>query len=261
MPKFFIEQTQLRSEHGGKRLIDFYGEDAHHLARVLRMKPGDALTAADGQGRLYHLEITALAADTVSALVLGEEVDYSEPTVRITLYQSILKGEKMDWVLQKGTEIGISAFVPYLSTRTVARPEPKGYRKKQERWQKIVTAAAKQSERGLIPVVRPITPWTELAELLAGHLTIVAWEGEQTLSLRAALAEQASTGPPAELSLIIGPEGGLAAAEVEQLVAWGAVPVSLGPRILRAETAGPVAAALVLYHFGDLDPVPRVEEG
>ncbi len=261
MPKFFIERTQLRSEPDGRKLVVFSGEDAHHLARVLRVKPGDLLTATDGQGRLYRLTVTALAAGTVSALVLGEEEDRTEPAVRITLYQSILKGEKMDWVLQKGTELGIAAFVPCLSLRTVARPEPELYSKKQERWQKIVTAAAKQSARGLIPTVRPVTPWTELQELLAGHPAVVAWEGERTFSLRTALDQLAVAGPPSELSLIIGPEGGLAPAEVEQLAAWGAVPVSLGPRILRAETAGPVTAALILYHFGALDPVPGGEEG
>ena len=253
MPKFFIERDNISLETTGKKLITFTGEEAYHLSTVLRMKPGAVVTATDGQGVVYYLELTEVNSTTVCGEVLRETRDHSEPTLRITLLQSILKGEKMDWVLQKGTEIGISAFIPFLSTRTVARPEPKHYRRKQERWQKIVAEAAKQSGRGIIPTVNPITPWARLAKILSHQYVIVAWEEEKSLSLRTALAGREK---PAEVFLIIGPEGGLAEEEVEELSAWGALPVSLGPRILRAETAGPVTAALILYHFGELEPIP-----
>jgi len=161
-------------------------------------------------------------------------------------------------VFQKGTEIGITAFLPFISARTIARPAPAQFGKKRERWAKIVTAAAKQSGRGLIPTIRPITPWEGLAPVLAGRFTIVAWEGEVSRSLRQLLTEGLSvTAPdaPAEILLVIGPEGGFASEEVAALTTWGAHPVSLGPRILRAETAGPLAAALILYHYGAFEPV------
>lgn len=158
----------------------------------------------------------------------------------------------MDLVLQKGTEIGVSAFIPFLSTRTVARPNPGQYQKKQERWQRIVEEAAKQSGRGVIPKVNPIVNWEQLEKILSQRPSLVAWEEERASSLRETLE---TIGKPAEILLIIGPEGGLAKVEVEQLLAWGALSVSLGSRILRAETAGPVMSALLMYHFGELEPV------
>ena len=121
MPKFFINPPTTSGE-GSSIVIN--GEDANHLARVLRAKPGEEITATDGQGRLYEIVLTAVTPEAVHGEILAVTVDRSEPEVKIALYQSILKGEKMDWVLQKGTELGISTFVPFLSSRTVARPAP-----------------------------------------------------------------------------------------------------------------------------------------
>ncbi len=247
MPKFFINPPTASGE-GSSIVIN--GEDANHLARVLRAKSGEEITATDGQGRLYKIVLTAVTPEAVHGEILAVTVDHSEPEVKIALYQSILKGEKMDWVLQKGTELGISTFVPFLSSRTVARPAPPQYGKKQERWQKIVTAAAKQSGRGLIPAVQSIITWEELPPLLTGRFALVAWEAETICSLRQALTGQPQ---PSAVNLIIGPEGGFAPEEVATLVQQGAQSVSLGPRILRAETAGPLTAALILYHYEALD--------
>jgi len=257
MPKFFIEPPPRKGEGKQKAQIIIGGEDAYHLARVLRAKPGERITATDGQGRLYEVVLTEVHPDGVRGEVLKVSADRAEPALKITLAQSLLKGEKMDLVFQKGTEIGVTAFLPFLSARTVARPAPAQFGKKQERWAKIVLAAAKQSGRGLIPAVHPITAWEDLAPLVAGRFTIVAWEGEANRSLRQALRDcpfAANGEAPCEVLLVVGPEGGFAPEEVAMLTAWGAHPVSLGPRILRAETAGPLAAALILYHYGAFDP-------
>ncbi|HHW12089.1 MAG TPA: 16S rRNA (uracil(1498)-N(3))-methyltransferase [Firmicutes bacterium] len=252
MPKFFIEPSALRTEDG-RQQVTITGEDAHHLGRVLRAQPGDRIKATDGRGNLYEVVLTVVTPETVRGDVLAVGPDQAEPALKITLFQSILKGEKMDWVLQKGTEIGITAFVPFLSARTIARPAPNQYAKKQERWQNIVTAAAKQSGRGLIPKVYPVTPWSAVPSMLAGQFTLVAWEGETTCSLRQALSQREQ---PTAVQLVIGPEGGFSPEEVAVLVAQGALSVSLGPRILRAETAGPLAAGLLLFHYGALEPAP-----
>ncbi|NLC52927.1 MAG: 16S rRNA (uracil(1498)-N(3))-methyltransferase [Firmicutes bacterium] len=253
MPKFFIDPAALRAGDRGQQQVTIGGEDAHHLARVLRAKPGERITAGDGQGNLYEVELTEVTPEAVRGNVLAVGPDQAEPALKITLFQSILKGEKMDWVLQKGTEIGITAFVPFLSARTIARPAPHQFGKKQERWQKIVTAAAKQSGRGLIPTVHPVTPWSAVPPKLTGQFTLVAWEGETTCSLRQALSARKEL---FAAQLVVGPEGGFTPEEVAALVRQGARSVSLGPRILRAETAGPLAAGLLLYHYGALESTP-----
>lgn len=258
MPKFFLDPPV----HGGawkqKDQVVIGGEDAYHLARVLRAKPGDRIAASDGQGRLYEVILSEVSPEAVWGEVLKVGPDLAEPALKITLAQSLLKGEKMDWVFQKGTELGVTAFLPFLSARTIARPEPAQFGKKKERWEKIVLAAAKQSGRGLIPAVHPVTLWEDLASVVAGRFTLVAWEGEVNRSLRQVLTARFSgvaPGVPGEILLVIGPEGGFAPEEVAMLTARGAHPVSLGPRILRAETAGPLTAALILYHYGAFEPV------
>lgn len=256
MPKFFIDPPIPDGEGKKKDQVIIRGEDAYHLARVLRAKPGAIITATDGQGRLYEVVLTAVGPETVRGEVRTVTADQAEPALKITLAQSLLKGEKMDWVFQKGTEIGITAFLPFLSARTIARPAPAQFGKKKERWEKIVLAAAKQSGRGLIPAVHSITPWEGLAPVIAGCFTLVAWEGEVNHSLRQVLTARPAPLPdtPDEILLVVGPEGGFAPEEIAMLTAWGAHPVSLGPRILRAETAGPLTAALILYHYGAFEP-------
>ena len=251
MPKFFIDPPTAPGEDSIGAQVTIDGEDAYHLTRVLRVKPGEKVTATDGQGHLYELALTTVTPEAVHGEVIAVTADHSEPEIKITLCQSILKGEKMDWVLQKGTEIGVSAFVPFLSARTVARPTPPQFGKKQERWQKIVTAAAKQSGPGIIPAVQPILAGEQLSALFASSVTLVAWEGETIRSLRQVLAGREQ---PKEVVLIIGPEGGFAPEEVEMFTNQGALSISLGSRILRAETAGPLAAALLLYHYDALEP-------
>src|SRR5690606_25633515 len=244
MPKFFLPATA----GAAGETVHFTQEDAWHIARVLRLAPGTEVRAGDGRGYAYRVLLHTVTPQLVTGEILAKEEEESEPALKIHLYQSLLKGEKMDWVLQKGTEVGIFAFQPFLSSRSVVRPEPAQTGKKQNRWSRIALEAAKQSRRGIIPAVHPLTtidalPWP------AGVPALVAWEGEEEKSLRQVLA---AIPKPAELILIIGPEGGFAREEVAFFTDCGALPVSLGPRILRAETAGPVTAALILYHYGEI---------
>lgn len=246
MPRFYINAGDVSGN-----TVFISGEDAHHITRVLRMREGELLEAGDGEGRLYRLVLTKLTPGEVRGEIIERIEDDSEPAVKVRLFQSVLKGEKMDWVLQKGTEVGIFSFHPFFSLRTVVRREATDLRKKEERWSRIVLEAAKQCGRGLLPKVFPAALLQELKDPLTASLSLVAWEGNKETSLRGVLSQAER---PALVSLIIGPEGGFAAEEIEMLAAWGVKPVSLGPRILRAETAGPVMAALVLYHYGEMEP-------
>ena len=173
-----------------------------------------------------------------------------EPRTRITLFQGLLKGEKFDYVLQKGTEVGIAAFVPTLTERCVSDGASPA---KLERWRKIVREAAEQSRRGILPLVHePVGLQTALQQMATQALALVAWEDEQSQTL-ARLLQPLASQPPERVGWLIGPEGGLSQSEVALARAHQMQSVSLGSRILRAETAGPMAAALTLYTFGDMN--------
>jgi 16S rRNA (uracil1498-N3)-methyltransferase len=223
------------------------GEIAHQLSRVLRLAPGASVILLDGTGREFLAELTHFNKNGgVEGKVIEERPAPNEPRTRLTLFQALLKGEKFDYVLQKGTEIGISVFVPVLTERVIGGSS----NLKLERWRKIVREAAEQTRRGLLPQVTEPVPFSEAIKLMGeAELALLAWEDEKTVGLRSVLQSLPLT---TSVSLLIGPEGGLTTAEAEQARAAGIPSVSLGPRILRAETAGPVAAALVLYELGDL---------
>lgn len=242
VPKFFLPSGAVGET------VRFTPEDARHIALVLRLTPGAEVRAGDSRGYAYRILLRTVTPQMVTGEVLAKEKEETEPALKIHLYQSLLKGEKMDWVLQKGTEVGIFAFHPFLSRRSVARPEPAQAGKKQRRWSRIALEAAKQSQRGIIPTVNPLLTIDSLP-LPEGILTIVAWEEEKENKLRQVLA---ATPKPEELALVVGPEGGFTREEVEFFTDRGVFSVSLGPRILRAETAGPVTAAIILYHYGEL---------
>jgi 16S rRNA (uracil1498-N3)-methyltransferase len=163
----------------------------------------------------------------------------------------VLKSQKFEWVLQKGTELGIVAFVPVVAQRCLVASLEEIGEEKRTRWRRIIVEAAEQSRRGRLPMLRPALmlrqAWEEAA---LGGTTLVAWEEEHAVGLRAILA--GSEQKPFSINLFIGPEGGYTEQEIAQGQRYGAIPVSLGPRILRAETAGLVAAAAILYELGDL---------
>lgn len=242
MNRFFVEPAVVA---GPEVRLD--GDIAHQLGRVLRLEAGDRILLLDGLGAEYEVELTAVLrhgkGDTATGQTVEKRPAPNEPRLQVTLYQALLKGEKFDVVLQKGTEVGVSRFVPILTERCV------GQAARPDRWKKIIREAAEQSRRGKLPglVERPL----KLAEALdriksAGQTAFMAWEEEQVLSFH-----QLPTGLT-ELGILIGPEGGFSQREAEQAQAAGAQTVSLGKRILRAETAGPIAAALALYQSGDM---------
>ncbi len=246
MHRFFVGEEAFKD--GGFTVT---GGDVHHLTRVLRLVPGDQIALSDGAGREYVGIITGISADQVTGTVERAAVVQSEPAVAVTLFQGLPKADKMELIIQKGTEIGVSRIIPVATERCVVRLDDKAAAGKVERWQKIAREAAKQCGRSRIPSVGPVLSLKQAVEREAAglDLALIPWELARDKTLKQALRQ---AGGVRSLGLFIGPEGGLAPVEVECAAAAGVIPVTLGPRILRTETAGLVAATIALYELADL---------
>jgi 16S rRNA (uracil1498-N3)-methyltransferase len=245
MTRFFVPTAQIRDG-----LVYLEGGDHHHLQTVLRRTVGDEVLILNGKGEEWTARIVAVTAHTTIAKLSGSSGRRTEPRLRLNLVQSLPKADKFEWIIQKNTELGASSFQPIISERSLIKLDTTAKAKKQERWQKIIKEAAEQSGRGIVPQLAPVLEWREFCKQFPAGLVLLPWEGEQHRSLKMVL--EALLEPPEQMSLIIGPEGGFAQTEVAMLQELGAVPITLGPRILRTETAGLVAVSALLYHFGEL---------
>jgi 16S rRNA (uracil1498-N3)-methyltransferase len=252
MHRFFVPPAWVQ---GGE--VSITGAQAHQIADVLRMQAGDRILVLDNSGWEIDTRLTAVDRHTVRGEVLKRRLSEVEPRTKVSLCQGVLKGKRFEFTLQKGTELGIVEFVPVIANRCVLS-ELASVEQKRERWEWIIQEAAEQSNRGRKPALRPASLFPQACETLqaSGGLAIMLWEEERRTTLRDVL-RQAPPGfagrfPPFTVHLMVGPEGGFTPEEAEIARSYGLVTVSLGPRILRAETAGVVAAALVLYELGDI---------
>ena len=245
MHRFFV--PQLYNEE-----MYIEGVDARHISKVLRMQPGAQLQIVSDDGVSAVAEITAIDSERVTVRCLEKLAESHEPRVKLVLAQGLAKGEKMDFIIQKAVEMGAYSVIPVAMEHSVVRLDGAKAAKKVERWQKIAESAAKQSKRDIIPEVQPVQSMAEMLAKCECQTRIIAYECEDRLSLKAALKAAEEAGGISELLLIIGPEGGISEGELEQARQAGAVPVSLGRRILRAETAGLVAISAIFYETGDL---------
>lgn len=222
-------------------VVTLRGGEAHHAAVVLRMRPGDRVVVVDGSGLERVVELTAVAPHETRGRIL-ETRRGSSPRAALILIQGVPKAAKMDGVVRMATELGVAEIVPVLTRRTVAVG-----RGRAERWRRIGSAAAKQSGRADVPVVQDPLPLAEALDgLPPGTLLLVLWEGERSRTIGAALRR---VPPPSRVAVLVGPEGGFDEDDVRAAAARGGVPVMLGPRLLRTETAGVVALAMVLYEL------------
>ncbi len=247
MTRFFVNQQDLRADQ-----ISLGKEDSHHLLRVMRAEIGTSFTALSG-GIAYTCRLSEVENGRAVGQVVSSKIASGEPSIGITLFQGLAKGEKLESVIQHGTEVGISEFVPVATSRSVVKLEAKKAAERVERWQRIAREAAEQSKRGVMPHVAAVATWREAtARCSEFDLALVPWE-EGGEPLRTAI-ERIAPPPdrPLRVAIFIGPEGGLTGEEVARAKANGAVVVSLGPRILRTETAGLAAAVAILYACGDL---------
>ncbi|MBB6636212.1 RsmE family RNA methyltransferase [Cohnella thailandensis] len=255
MQRYFVGPEQV-----GPDQVVLEGDDARHLATVMRARAGEEFIACDGSGSETLAKIVSIEPGRIAASVVERRPSLAEMSWRVTVAQSLPKGDKLETVIQKGTEAGAAAFRPFLSKRTVVQYDERKEAKRLERWRKIAKEAAEQAHRGLVPEIAAVCSWKSLVESMTRYdLTLICYEeeGRRGTGLRTALssfrlgfAGDAERSP--RVLLVVGPEGGFDPLEVEQAVGAGAVPVGLGRRILRTETAALVALACVAYESGEL---------
>ncbi|HEV2458264.1 MAG TPA: RsmE family RNA methyltransferase [Ktedonobacterales bacterium] len=246
MPAGRFVLTEVALAEGAEIVLPL--EIAHQARDVLRLAPGDRLWLLDGVGGEYPAELVVVERGRVTARLGARQEGRAEPAARVVLCQGVLKAAKLELVLQKCTELGVAAFVPLLTERAVAAAE-EASKAKRRRWVKIVTEAVEQCGGTRLPQLSAPRPLVRaLAEVPLGAVALIPWEEERATPLRAALHEAVALagGMPSEVWLFVGPEGGFAAGEVALARRHGAIAVTLGPRILRAETAAIVAATLAL---------------
>lgn len=248
MRRFFIAPDGVQQD-----TVVFDAELAHHMGTVLRLMPGEQVTVCTGDGMAYVVELEQFTKDSVTGRIIERLENQTETDVQIVLYQGMPKGDKLELIVQKCTELGVSAVIPVETSRSIVHLDGSKAAKKLERWQKIAQEASQQSKRVQVPTIGPYLSWKQCLQQLREQdgLTIVFWEDEQTKSLKTMLRSQEQK--PARINLIVGPEGGLSEAEVQQLREIGTVSVSLGKRILRTETAGMAGIAIVMYEYDELE--------
>ena len=241
MHRCWLETTEPPAKGGFAPLSR---TESDHMLKSLRMRIGDAVQLIAAE-RLYEGEIASMDDGIVQVLIL-RELPSPEPAVRITLAQGLPKSDKMEWIVQKATELGVYRIQPVEMERSVARITEKDD-KKRNRLSRIVLEAAKQSGRAHVPEVLPTMRFSDALKAWSGAI-YVAWEEADALHLSQAVVQD----QPREMILVIGPEGGITAEEIAQLTAIGAKPVTLGRRILRTETAGLCAIAVAMAALGEM---------
>lgn len=238
MPRFFKEFFESAP------FIE--GDDAKHIAKSLRMRVGEALTVCDTKGNDYNCTISAILDGRIELNIDSICKTNSEPSVEVTLFQCLTKGDKMDLIVRQAVEMGVTFVIPTISQNCVSRPDEKQLSKKQERWQRIADEAAGQSGRGILPKVKGTMTLTEAAkELSSFDKCYFFYElgGKAVESIEKDVKK---------IAVIIGPEGGFSLTEVEMLRNAGATVTTLGPRILRAETAPVAAVSLIMHNSGNM---------
>jgi 16S rRNA (uracil1498-N3)-methyltransferase len=230
--------------HSGQKCI-VGGSAANHIMRVLRLRDGDSLTLFDGRGGEYGARISGLRKDSVQVDVLEHREAERESALNLTLAQGISRGERMDWVMQKATELGVTRIVPVITERTMVKLDERQSERKLQHWRGIVIAACEQCGRNRVPEVAAPVAYYEVIRAIEPSATRILLSPNGTL--RASELPQSH-----HIAMLIGPEGGLSENEQEAAVAAGFQQVRMGPRVLRTETAA-IAALTVLQHdFGDI---------
>lgn len=248
--RFFVPPATLRDPER----IMLPPEVAAQVRTVLRLRPGDTVTLLDGMGTAYTVRLIAVEREHVIGCVTASDGVTTEPYHRVILYQGLLKAAKFEWIVQKGTELGVAGIVPVHCARSVVEDVSVT---KLQRWRTIATEAAEQSERGCIPVIEsPVTFAAALASLErdpeVGQCALLAWEGITTSPDAATITTLLRPAAVATIALFIGPEGGFTAEEVTRASECGVRLVTLGKRILRAETAAIAAITLALSALGEM---------
>jgi 16S rRNA (uracil1498-N3)-methyltransferase len=253
MRYFFIQPHHLAQD-----VLAIEGEEARHMGKVLRLKPGMMVGLSDGRGMQADGRILTKTRDRVEVEVLRRYPSPREPEGELVVAQAMLKDQKMDLVLRQLTELGISGWLPFVSSRSVPQPDPQRQASRMSRWERIAREAVKQCRRGRVPDIVPVGKMDDILGR-CGHFDagIMFWEGARD-PLELKTADDASDFR--RLLLLVGPEGGFSEGEAAAAEQAGFKLATLGPRILRAETASVVACALVQHLYGDLRHTPPQED-
>lgn len=245
MHRFFVDIGNIRKDS-----IDIIGEDVTHISKVLRLRIGEHIILCDGQGMDYYVSIEDMDKHSVKTRILNKEPSKTEPNINVVLYQGIPKSTKMDVIIQKCTELGVSTIVPVINARSVVKlSDEKDEKKKVERWQRIALEAAKQSHRGKIPKVEmPLVYEEALRKAAEMDLSLIPYELEKNNKLKDMIRGKIIH----DIGVFIGPEGGYEDAEIVAAIESGIVPVTLGPRILRTETAGSAVLSCIMYELDEM---------
>lgn len=245
MQRFFVEPCQIDEE---RHQIHITGTDVNHIVHVLRMKPGEELWISDGEKKEYHCRLESAAEDEVWLHILyAQEPEYELPS-RIFLFQGLPKADKMELIIQKAVELGVFEIIPVETKRCVVRLDEKKAEKKRQRWQQIAESAAKQSKRMLVPSVHPVMTYQEAlvwAEKL--QVRLIPYELAKDMEKTREILDGIQPGQ--SIGIFIGPEGGFEEWEVEAAIAAGALPITLGKRILRTETAGLAILSVLMFRL------------
>ncbi len=243
MPRFFVP-----SENFSDGSVKITGDDAHHIARSLRMAVGDSVTVCDMQGRAHSCILTKIRDGECELKIVSTLEKNTESPVVISLYMGYPKGDKLEMIVQKAVELGACRIIPFESSRCVKRPKPEKAEKQTDRLAKIATEAAKQCGRTVLTEVLPPLQFTEAlaAARDCGQKILFCYEGDSTVSLKSAL-DGVRAGE--KLAVFVGPEGGFSLSEVSTAASFGAICVNLGPRILRCETAPSYVLSAISYEF------------
>ncbi len=242
MHRFFADKSQFDGDK-----VTIIGDDVKHISRVLRLSAGDSISVCDKQMTDYECVISDIGKDYVTADIVDTQPNGNESQLRVTLYQGLPKGDKMDLIIQKSVELGAERIVPVVMKRTVVKL--KNASSKCDRWQRIAEEAAKQCMRGIIPKVEEPVSFEDMLSMLDdGEISILPYENEKNNKLKALLKDNSDA---SRVNIIIGPEGGFDPEEISLSRAKGVHTATLGPRIMRCETAPLAAIAAVMYELGD----------
>ena len=243
MPRFFVTRAQVQGDE-----IVIQGNDVNHIKNVLRMRPGDELSISDGEGMDYSCTIASIERDEVRVNI-EESMDSSvELPVKLYLFQGLPKADKMELIIQKAVELGVYEIIPVRTKRVIVKLDDKKESKKIARWQQIAEGGAKQSGRGLIPEVKPLMGFAEaLRYAQTLDAVLVPYEKAEGMGKTREIIRDLKG--KKSVGIFIGPEGGFEESEIEEAMACGAFPVTLGRRILRTETAGLTMLSVLMFEF------------
>jgi 16S rRNA (uracil1498-N3)-methyltransferase len=234
----------------GNKSAVITGQEAKHLRTVLRLGPGDLVELVDGRGTIARAQIETITHNRATFTILDNLSPGSESWLHVTIAQGMLKDKKMDMLIRHLTELGICQWLPFFSSRSIPKPDATRLSSRRERWDKIAKEALKQCGRTMLPIINSPVQMEELLEATQAYDKKIAFWENATVPLAA--SNESTLKPIEKIIVLIGPEGGFSTAEMDAAKARGFISCSLGPRILRAETASLAAATLVQYVFGDL---------